>query len=137
MAIIYVKQQKKNPRNGSVKYHPIVKSIRLVGEKEVARLLSDETTLNPKEAELALAQLEKVVIRLLKGGYSVKMGEWASFHTTVTSRGADTPKECNATQVKRVRVQCRFSRPFLREMQDTDFKLADELLTQPGRKAGE
>jgi nucleoid DNA-binding protein len=47
----------------------------LVKEKEVAKLLSDETTLNPKEAEMTLYQLLKVIIRLLLDGHTVQLGE--------------------------------------------------------------
>ena len=49
----------------------------------------DETTLTPKEAEMAIVQLEKVMLNLLNGGYSVKLGDWASFSATVSSSGAE------------------------------------------------
>lgn len=56
MAIIYDKVAKKNPINKSVKWYASVKTIKQVDDKEVARLIADETTLNPKEAEMAIAQ---------------------------------------------------------------------------------
>jgi nucleoid DNA-binding protein len=52
----------------------VLKSTGLVKEREVARLLSEETTLNPKEAEMAVYQLLKVVVRLLPDGHTVQLG---------------------------------------------------------------
>jgi nucleoid DNA-binding protein len=43
-------------------------------KKEVAKEIADETTLNPKEAEIALDQLQKVLIRNLLAGNSVQLG---------------------------------------------------------------
>lgn len=57
MAIIYDKVAKKSPQDKSVKWYASVKTIKQVDDKEVARLIADETTLNPKEAEMAIAQL--------------------------------------------------------------------------------
>lgn len=48
-------------------------------EHEVAKLVADETTLNPKEAEKAVYQLEKVMERLLLDGHTVQLGELGSF----------------------------------------------------------
>ena len=131
---MFVTRKKASPKDGSVKYYPVVRTIRQVGEKEVAQLLSDETTLNPKEAEMALAQLEKVMLRLLKAGYSVKMGDWASFSCTVTASGAAQEKECNSTLVKRVRVQCRFGKAFRDELQKTELVQAQNLVDKTGKK---
>lgn len=75
MAIIYDKVAKKSPQDKSVKWYASVKTIKQVDDKEVARLIADETTLNPNEALMAIAQLEKVLLNLLKSGYSVKMGD--------------------------------------------------------------
>lgn len=53
----------------------------------MAKLLADETILNPNEVEFVLNQYKKVMLNLLKGGYTVKMGEWASLFLTVNSAG--------------------------------------------------
>ena len=127
MAVLYKKQQKKNPRTKEALWYPVVKSIKLVREHEVAELLADETTLNPKEAEMAVAQLAKVVMRLLQQGYTVQMGDWASFNLTVSAVGVEAEKDCTATSIKRVRAHCRFSRKFLEELQKTTFMPATNL----------
>ncbi len=58
----------------------------MVREKEVAKLLADETTLNPKEAEFAIAQLQKVVINLLLNGNTVQLGDLGGFRITLHTR---------------------------------------------------
>jgi hypothetical protein len=67
MALFFKKVLRGNPSKPEAPklWYPVLKSIGLVKEKQVAQLLSEETTLNPKEAEMTLYQLFKVIIRLL------------------------------------------------------------------------
>lgn len=137
MAIIYDKVHKKNPFDRSTKWYASVKTIKQVDEHEVARLIADETTLNPYEAQMAIAQLEKVLLRLLKSGYSVRLGNWASFSVTVSSDGADTPEEVSANLIKEVHANCRFSPAFRNELQRAKFVSVAKLLGQSGRTENE
>ncbi len=121
MAIIYDKVKKKNPMSGEVKWYVSAKTIKQVDDKEVARLIADETTLNPKEAEMAIAQLEKVMLNLLKNGYSVKMGDWASFSVTLSSHGVASAAEVDAKLVKGVNANCRFSPSFKESLNKAEF----------------
>ena len=52
MALFFKRVQRVNPSNPAApkRWYPILKSIGLVKEKEVAKMLAVETTLNPKEA---------------------------------------------------------------------------------------
>jgi hypothetical protein len=56
MAIFYKKVQRGNPSNPAAPklWYPLLRSVGMIKEKEVAKLLADETTLNPKEAEMSL-----------------------------------------------------------------------------------
>ncbi|MDR1526293.1 MAG: DNA-binding protein, partial [Dysgonamonadaceae bacterium] len=60
MPIVFNKVERANPldRTQPKKWYPILKTLSQVGESEVAKAISDETTLNRKEAEMALDQLE-------------------------------------------------------------------------------
>ncbi|MDR3269883.1 MAG: cadherin-like beta sandwich domain-containing protein [Tannerella sp.] len=53
MPVFYNKVERGNPANPSIPklWYPVLKSTGLVKERDVARLLAEETTLNPKEAE--------------------------------------------------------------------------------------
>jgi predicted histone-like DNA-binding protein len=79
--------------------------MKLVKEKELARKLADETTLNPKEAEMAISQLKKVVIELLLEGHTVQLGELGSFRLTISAEGSDTEQEVTAHKIKKVNVR--------------------------------
>jgi predicted histone-like DNA-binding protein len=69
--------------------------------------VSEETTLNPKEAEMAVYQLFKVVTRLLLDGHTVQLGELGSFRLTARTRGVATEAEVTATLIEKLAV--RFS----------------------------
>ena len=140
MAIFFNKTQRScNPsdKNAVMKWYPRVKSISLASQKEVAKLISDETTLNWKEAEMALAQLEKALTILLKAGRNVRLGDWASFYVTVSADGADTEEECTAQKIKKVVPHIKFSKEFLRSLQDASFQRADTMLKKVKKSDGE
>lgn len=131
MPIFYNRVQRPvNPGDAesAKKWYPRVKSISLASEKEVAQLISDETTLNPKEAEMALAQLEKAVKILLLAGRNVRLGDWASFYVTVTSEGTEAEEECNATKIKKVVPHCHFTREFRNALQSASFLPGESML---------
>ncbi|MDR0542482.1 MAG: DNA-binding protein, partial [Dysgonamonadaceae bacterium] len=76
MAILFNKVERANPQNREQKkWYPSLKTLTQVNEKEAAKEIADETTLNPKEAEMALAQFKKVLIRNLLASNSVQLGD--------------------------------------------------------------
>ncbi|MDR2409851.1 MAG: hypothetical protein LBE13_17320 [Bacteroidales bacterium] len=56
MALLFNNIERVNPTapNAPKLWYPLLKSTKMVREKEVAKKLADETTLNPKEAEIAI-----------------------------------------------------------------------------------
>jgi predicted histone-like DNA-binding protein len=104
MPLFYKKVQRGNPANPSAPklWYPILKSVGLVREKQVAKLLADETTLNPKEAEMTLFQLLKVIVNLLLEGHTVQLGELGSFHLTARSEGSEKESEVNPGKIKKI-----------------------------------
>ena len=107
MAVFYNKVERANPsdRTAPKKWYAVLKSISLVSEKEVAKLIADETTLNRKEAEMALAQFEKILIRLLQDGYNVRLGDWGSFRLTCNSMPSDTKDEVSAKNISNLNIR--------------------------------
>ena len=57
------------------KWYPALHRVNMMKEKEVAVQISDETTLNPKEAEMALAQFKKC---LFVHFWTDKVCSWAT-----------------------------------------------------------
>jgi predicted histone-like DNA-binding protein len=99
----------------------------MVREKEVAKLLADETTLNPKEAEMSLYQLLKVIIRLLLDGHTVQLGELGSFRLTVRSEGSETEDEVNANKIKSVHINFVASNELREQINNATFIDASNL----------
>jgi predicted histone-like DNA-binding protein len=108
MPIFYNKvERSSNPNNpaASKKFYPVLKSTGMVREREIAKLLADETTLNPKEAEMAVSQLFKVATSLLINGTTVQLGSLGSFRLTATTEASDTLEEVNAKKNKKLNVR--------------------------------
>jgi predicted histone-like DNA-binding protein len=87
------------------KWYLILKSVGLVRTKNVAKLLADETTLNPKEAEIALVQAGKIMGRLLADGHTVELEGLGSFYVTASSSPAETKAELNAHNLKGLSIR--------------------------------
>jgi predicted histone-like DNA-binding protein len=129
MSILYNKVERVNPaRPENPKlWYPVLKSTGLVREKEVARRVADETTLNPKEAEFAVAQLFKVVTDYLLNGKTVQLGELGSFRLTVSSEGVATETEVTATQIKHVNIRFTASETLKEALQKATFMAVETL----------
>lgn len=87
------------------KYYPVLRSVGLKLEKEVAMLIADETTLNRKEAEMALTQFEKILVRLLLEGHTVQLGDWGTFRLTCHADGSDTVEQVTAANIKNLNIR--------------------------------
>jgi len=107
MAVFYNKVERVNPSDtkAAKKWYAVIKSLGQIGEKEVAKQIADETTLNRKEAEMALAQFEKILIRLLTDGHTVQLGDWGSFRLTCSSKGHDRREDVNAESIKSINIR--------------------------------
>jgi predicted histone-like DNA-binding protein len=124
MALFFKKVLRGNPSNPAApkRWFPILKSIGPVKEKEVAKLLADETTLNPKEAELTLYQLLKVIVRLLLDGHTVQLGELGSFRITARGEGSETEDEVNVNKIKSVHIHFTPSDVLRKEIANATFR---------------
>jgi predicted histone-like DNA-binding protein len=129
MALFYKKIQRGNPANPSAPklWYPLLKSIGLVKEKQVAQQLADDTTLNPKEAEMAFYQLLKVIVNLLLDGHTVQLGELGTFHLTSRSEGSATEEEAVPNKIKNVRIHFKASKELRDQLAKATFKDASKI----------
>ena len=131
MPILYNKVERFNPREIEKKrWYPVLKSTGMIKEKEVAKLLAEETTLNPKEAEMAVSQLLKVVVNLLLGGNTVQLGELGSFRVTAKTEASDKTEEVTAAKIKKVNVRFTESNDLKNSMKKAKFIDAATLTKQ-------
>jgi predicted histone-like DNA-binding protein len=129
MAVFYNKVERGNPMDTQApkKWYAVLKNVGMIGEKEVAKLISDETTINRKEAEMALDQFEKIMIRLLLDGHSVQLGDWGSFHLTCNSEGAATKEELTANNIKNLNIRFTPGKEVKDAIQQATFKDLESL----------
>ena len=115
MSILFSRVQKINPqdRNAPKKWYPVLKRVSQVSEDEVAKQISDETTLNKNEAKMSMSQLEKVVLTNLLASRSVKLGNWASIHAKCRTTSSETKEGVTAKNITKVYVSVTISQEFL------------------------
>jgi predicted histone-like DNA-binding protein len=132
MAIFYNKVERLNPsvRTAPKKWYAVLKTIKQENEKEVAKLISDETTLNRKEAEMALEQFQKVLLRLLLDSHSVQLGDWGSFHLTCNSKGSNTSAEVTASNIEKLNIRFIPGKELKAAIQNAQFMHAESLLSK-------
>ena len=108
MSIFYKKVQRANPQNRAItKWYLSLKSLGMVKSKQVAKEMADETTMNPKEAEIAIYELVKVLKRLLLSGYTVQLDDLGSFYLTINTTGTETEEAATANSLSKVNIHFR------------------------------
>ena len=123
MPVFYSKVEKANPQDRTqTKWYPALKSVGQARNKEVSRQLADETTINPKEAEVAIYGLTKVAKRLLLSGYTVQLEDFGSFYLTASTTGSDNEADVTAKNINNLNVRFRPAVSFKEDIQKAELK---------------
>ena len=130
MAIVLNRIERTNPATRVKKWYAVVRTLVQVKESAVAKQIADETTLNRKEAEMAMAQLEKTLITNLLTSRSVQLGDWGSFYLTCNSDGKDTKEEITARAVKGLNIRFKPGKALKDAIQNASFVFAEDLVTK-------
>ena len=123
MSLYYHKVQRPNPLKPKEekKWYIGVKSIGRMAEKQVAKEIAEETTLNPKEAEMAIYQFKKVLTKALLDGKTIQLGELGTFRITVKSKGVEKEAEVSPAWVKQVKLNFLPSPSLNKSLQEAKF----------------
>jgi predicted histone-like DNA-binding protein len=106
MPIFLNKVERANPLNKTKKkWYCTIKTVKQISERDVARQIADETTLNAKEAEMSISLLQKVLVNSLLTGNSVQLGDWGSFYLTCNSEGKETREALTTKDVKGLNIR--------------------------------
>ena len=123
MAIFYKKMQRSNPLNRAmVKWYPVLKSIGVLTTKALAKLMSDETTMNPKEAEMAIYELVKIFKRELKNGKTITIDDFGTFYLTAKTTGEDTEEAVGAKNISGLNLRFRPNADFKNEIAKSEVR---------------
>jgi predicted histone-like DNA-binding protein len=129
MAVFFKKTQRSDPRNpaGARKWYLILKSLSTKRTKEIARRMSDETTMNPKEAEMALYELVKVMKSIFKEGSTVQIDDLGTFYLTGNSSASDTEEEVTARNCNAIHIRFKPDEALIDEINKVELKPIDKL----------
>ena len=129
MSLIFRKIERKNMKDpeGPKLWYPVLRTITVVTEKELAKLLADETTLNPKEAEMAIFQLQKVLLRVMLDAKSIQLGELGNLYLTLHTEGSETKEEVTSDKIKKVNIRFRPSASVREALQKAHFIFIETL----------
>ena len=123
MALFYKKIQRPNPLNRAiVKWYPVLKSIGVLKTKELAKLMSDETTMNPKEAEMAIYEFVKILKRELKEGKTVSIDDFGTFLLMAKATGEETEEAVSANNIASLNLRFRPTADFKNEIANAEVK---------------
>ena len=130
MPILLNRIERMNPLTKNKKWYAAIKTVAQVKEKAVAKQIADETTLNAKEAEMALSQLEKVLVNNLMASRSVQLGDWGSFHLTCNSEGKDAREDVTARTVKGLNIRFKPGKAIKDAIKNPSFVFAEDLVSK-------
>jgi predicted histone-like DNA-binding protein len=129
MALFFRKIQKKNMKDpdGPKLWYPVLRSVGVVGEKELGILLANETTLNPKEAEMAIHQLQKILLRVMLDSKTVRLGEVGNYRLTAFTESSETKEEVTAEKIKQINMRFLPTKYVREQLQKATFKPVESL----------
>ena len=109
MSLIYLVRKKMFPHEGGMKslYYAVQRKLQKRGgrdEKDLARMLSQRSSLTEGEVLGILTELPKAIEKILEGGESVTIHDLGSFHVAITSDGYEYPDDIMPHNVRLSKV---------------------------------
>lgn len=112
------------------KWYVYAKTRGTIDEQEIARQVAEGTTLHAKEAEMAISQLKKVILRNIKEGYTVMLGDWGRLYPSVSSLPSDSAQEVTRRNVKHIRLNLRLNENVESELQKAKTIFIEDLIAK-------
>ena len=103
--IKYLLISRKNPITKEYAYHASAIPVTPVKLEEIAENISATCTVNSADVKAVLDALQTQVIRCLRNGQSVRLGDLGSFHARLASAGVPTEEEFSMEHVRGIRVR--------------------------------
>lgn len=135
MALKYRIVERQNALTKTLQYYAMIAPVEPLTLEDIAEGIEKTCTVSSADIKAVLDALQFEVIRALKAGNSVRLGDLGSFRPTLASRSALSAEAFTAANLKGVRV--RFT-PSAR--METELKLdrvSVRLVTDPDATGGE
>lgn len=109
MSLIYLVRKKMFPHEGGMKslYYAVQRKLQKRGgrdEKDLAKMLSQRSSLTEGEVLGILTELPKAIEKILEGGESVTIHDLGSFHVAITSDSYEYPDDIMPHNVRLSKV---------------------------------
>ncbi len=132
MPVVLNKVERGKPMDEAApkKWYITSKTLSQLKENEVAKQIANETTLNPKEAEMAISQLQRILLLNLLSSNSVQLGDWGSFYLTCNSEGADTKEMLTANSISRLNIRFKPGKAIKDALKEATFVFAEDLVSK-------
>ena len=118
--IVYKSVKKTNPRTGETAYYASQVRMGHVSIDELAEDMAQESTITRHDILAVLSSLQQHVIKYLRQGKSVRLGDLGSFSVSIGSRPSGSEEEVSANNIKDVRVRFRRSSKMLHQLRATN-----------------
>ena len=98
-----------NPRekDEAPKYYGRVQANGDINVREMSERIQQSCTVHKADVQAVLLALEDVIIDALKGGEIVRLGDLGTFQIGISSKGAETEEDYDASLIKKARINFR------------------------------
>jgi len=109
MAVKIKTVQKRNPRDlvAPAKFYAQAIADGSVDLNDLAEIIATQCTVSKADCYAVLIALESNIIRELKKGRIIRLGELGSFQVGVSSEGSDLSEDVSAASVKKSKINFR------------------------------
>ena len=121
--------QKVNPRDLSApkKHYATAVNSGVIDFEELSEYVSDQSTMSEADCYGVLKALESTIIREMRKGKSIRLGDIGTFQVNVKSEGMDTSEEVTAASIKGAKTIFRPGKRFKRMLKTLEFnKIQDQ-----------
>lgn len=91
--------------------------------RDFARRISRESTVSSMDAMAVLEGLLQIIPDEIANGKIIKLGDFGTFRSTITSEAATTPEAFNPSNIKGLNIRFRPAKEFSKQLANIDFRL--------------
>lgn len=115
--------ERANPRDLTAprKFYAVAHTEKTAELRMIAERIARETNFSTAEVQAAIEAFLLVVPKLLLEGHSVKMGDFGIFRLTLSSEGAETKEEFNASMIKGANLIFHAGKEFAKVIRNVEF----------------
>ncbi|MFK5857233.1 MAG: HU family DNA-binding protein [Bacteroidota bacterium] len=104
------------------KYYAFAQNQGMVSIRELARIISNESTISMMDTMAVIEGLLQVIPDKLIEGRMVSLGAFGSFRVTMSSKGAQTPEDFNEKLIRGLNLKFRAGTEFRNMLNTVKYK---------------